>query len=71
MRENVRNAMAQNYREFEDLKSALGHVSNKLYLPMKRFVGAGKLLNDVLHVRQAQLDDYIPKNGDTRNAVEA
>ncbi len=65
VRENVRNAMSQDHVEFESLESALGHVSKKLYLPIKRFVSAGKLLNDVLHARQSRLDDFqIQREGE-------
>ena len=59
VRENVRNAMVQKPKEFEGLKEALFHVSKRLHLPMKRYVKAGKLLNEVLHSRQSRLDDFL------------
>ena len=65
MRENVRNAMAQDYMEFEDLENALGHVSRKLYLPMSRYISTGRLLDEVLHTRQSRLDDFLLNDKET------
>jgi hypothetical protein len=58
VRENVRNALARPPLEFEDMKSALEHISIKMTLPVKRFVGEGTLLNDMMHSRQATLQDF-------------
>jgi hypothetical protein len=41
VRENVRSAMLQPGQEFEDIKSALSHISQKFTLPMNRFVEEG------------------------------
>ncbi len=58
VRENVRNALARPPLEFEDMKSALEHISIKMTLPVKRFVSEGILLNDMMHSRQATLQDF-------------
>ncbi|AEG17339.1 Nre family DNA repair protein [Methanobacterium paludis] len=61
VRENVRNAMSQPPREFEDMKTALNYISLKLRLPMKRFVEQSSLLKELLQSRQTTLDSFIPK----------
>ena len=61
VRENVRNAMSQPPREFEDMKTALDYISLKLRLPMKRFVEQSSLLKELLQSRQTTLDSFIPK----------
>jgi hypothetical protein len=55
VRENVRSAMREKPSEFASLKSALGHVSTKLKLPLSRFVGTSTLLKDILKGRQTTL----------------
>jgi DNA repair protein NreA len=61
VRENVRNAMNQPSQEFEDLKSALTHVSGKFTLPLKRFIEEGALLRNMIHERQCTLRDFCSK----------
>jgi hypothetical protein len=61
VRENVRNAMNQNYREFEDMKTALSYISTKIKLPMESFVKQSDLLNELLQSRQTTLDNFIHK----------
>ncbi len=61
VRENVRNAMNQPPREFEDMKTALDYISLKLRLPMKRFVEQSTLLKELLQSRQTTLDSFIPE----------
>lgn len=58
VRENVRNAMKQQPREFEDMKSALSHISSGMKLPMDRFVEEGDLLRDLLKTRQTTLTSF-------------
>jgi hypothetical protein len=58
VRENVRNALLRRPLECEDLKSALDYISLKMTLPVQRFVREGTLLNDMLHSRQATLQDF-------------
>ena len=64
VRENVRNAMLQPGQEFEDIKTALSHISQKFTLPMSRFVEEGALLRSVLRQRQTRLADFIPPAAD-------
>jgi hypothetical protein len=58
VRENVRNAMNQPPHEFEDIRTALSHISRKFTLPVTRFVEAGDLLRDTIHMRQCTLHDF-------------
>jgi hypothetical protein len=59
VRENVRNAMLQPAREFEDAESALTHISQRLRLPLGRFIEEGTLLRDVMHKGQMTLHDFL------------
>jgi DNA repair protein NreA len=62
VRENVRCAMHQPAQEFEDIKSALTHISGKFVLPVKRFIDEGTLLRQNLCERQSTLRDFfLPK----------
>jgi hypothetical protein len=58
VRENVRNALLQRPLEFEDMRSALDHISLKMTLPLQRFVTEGTLIGDMMHSRQATLQDF-------------
>ena len=58
VRENVRNAMHQKPLEFEDMKAALGYVSTKLELPVKRFICQSDLLREELKSRQTTLSSF-------------
>jgi hypothetical protein len=58
VRENVRNAMNQKPTEFEDIRSALRHISQKFTLPMTRFIESGDLLRDTIRMRQCTLRDF-------------
>ena len=58
VRENVRNAMIQPAQEFEDMKTALQHVSERLELPVKRFIRQSDLLKDLLKSRQTTLSSF-------------
>jgi hypothetical protein len=59
VRENVRSAMQQPAQEFEDIKSALAHLSGKFVLPVKRFIDEGTLLRQNLYERQSTLRDFL------------
>ena len=59
VRENVRSALKQDPMEFEDLKSALDYVSNKLNLPLKRFIKKSNLLQELIKSRQTTLDAFF------------
>ena len=58
VRENVRNAMSQPAQEFEDMKTALQHVSERLKLPVKKFIRQSDLLKDLLKSRQTTLSSF-------------
>ena len=59
VRENVRQAMLQPYREFEDLGSALADLSSRMTLPMERFLGESTLLRSQFTCRQTTLDSFM------------
>jgi hypothetical protein len=67
VRENVRSAMRQPAQEFEDIRSALSHISEKFMLPMHRFIAEGNLLRDTLRGRQCTFRDFAvqPHDHDT------
>jgi hypothetical protein len=58
VRENVRSAMRQPAQEFEDIRSALCHISEKFTLPMQRFIEEGNLLKNTLRERQCTFRDF-------------
>ena len=58
VRENVRNAMNQPPQEFEDIRSALSHISRSFTLPVSRFIEEGELLRDTIRMRQCTLRDF-------------
>ena len=58
VRENVRAAMRQPAQEFEDIRSALTHVSESFSLPMTRFIKEGALLRETIRQRQCRLSDF-------------
>ncbi len=58
VRENVRNAMLQPGREFEDAATALGYISGRLRLPLGRFIEEGTLIRDVMRGGQKTLSDF-------------
>jgi len=55
VRENVRNAMKQEPREFDSMRSALNYVSTRLRLPISRFIRQGALIRELLSYRQTTL----------------
>jgi len=58
VRENVRSAMAEPFREFESLKEAMSHISARLALPARRFVEESNLLREVLRSRQTTFSSF-------------
>ena len=58
VRENVRNAMNQPPQEFEDIRTALSHISRKFTLPVTRFIEEGELLRNTIRMRQCTLRDF-------------
>lgn len=59
VRENVRNAMNEIPREFEDMKTALNYIESKLELPMERFKETSTLLQELIRSRQTTLDGFF------------
>ena len=63
VRENVRGAMRQPAREFEDIREVLGYLSGRFTLPMQRFIEEGELLRNTIRQRQCTLSDFMcPEN---------
>ena len=58
VRENVRHAMRQPPRLFEDLRSALGHVAGNMQLPVSRFILESTLLSSSCRLRQMRLSEF-------------
>lgn len=58
VRENVRNAMKEKALPFEDMKSALWHISSHLQLPIKKFIQESDLLKEQLKSRQTTLSSF-------------
>ncbi len=61
VRENIRSAMKQPYKEFETLKESLKYAGTQLKIPISRYVKISKLLKELLHTRQTTLDSYFKK----------
>lgn len=59
VRENIRSAMNQPYREFEDMKTSLKYISTNLRLPLDKFVKKSDLLKELLQSRQTTLDNFF------------
>lgn len=59
VRENIRSAMNQPYREFEDMKTALAYISGNLRIPLEKFVKTSDLLKELLQSRQTTLDSFF------------
>ncbi|MBN2518107.1 MAG: hypothetical protein JXB14_04635 [Candidatus Altiarchaeota archaeon] len=58
VRENVRTAMRQEFKEFANLKDILAYLSNKMRLPMPRFVDESALLKELLLYKQTTLKNF-------------
>jgi hypothetical protein len=61
VRENVRNAMRSPPREFEDMKTALAHISSRMHLPLRQFVEESTLLRQAMKTRQTTLSFFQEK----------
>jgi DNA repair protein NreA len=64
VRENVRSAMLQPAHEFEDIRSALSHISEKFMLPVQRFIEEGNLLRSTIRGRQCTFRDFGSRPAD-------
>lgn len=61
VRENVKYAMENPYKEFETLKDAVKYASTKLKIPINKYVKQSDLLNEMLHTKQTTLDLFFKK----------
>lgn len=61
VRENMKSAMSNPYKEVETLKDALKYAGTKLKIPISKYVKQGTLLNELLHTKQTTLDMYFKK----------
>ena len=61
VRENIRSAMQEEYKEFETLKESLKYAGTQLKIPISKYVKISTLLNELLHTRQTTLDAYFKK----------
>jgi DNA repair protein NreA len=62
VRENVKYAMEQPYKEFEGLKQSLEYVGNKLKIPINKYVKTSDLLKELLQSKQTTLDSFFKKD---------
>lgn len=58
VRENVRGAMNQPAKEFEEIKSVLAHVGRTFTLPVRKFIEQSVLLQRVIRERQCTFRDF-------------
>lgn len=56
VRENVRKALRNEPKKFDDLKEAILFISSLLHIPIKKWIEVSELLKNVLY--QRKLDDY-------------
>ena len=56
VRENVRRALKNEPKKFNDLKEAVLFISSLLHIPIKKWIEVSELLKNVLY--QRKLDDY-------------
>jgi DNA repair protein NreA len=64
VRENVRNAMQKEPKEFADMKAALSYISTRLWLPLARFMKESTILKELRTSRQTTLGSFSMLNGD-------
>lgn len=62
VRENVRHAMTEKPLAFDDLRSALNHLSHSFQLPVPRFIKESTVLVRSLKERQIRLSDFNPES---------
>ncbi|WP_432645713.1 Nre family DNA repair protein [Methanobrevibacter sp.] len=59
VRENIKEAMHNQYIEFETLEACLEYAGTKLKIPINKYVKQGTLMNEMLHSKQTTLDMYF------------
>ncbi|MCL2116721.1 MAG: Nre family DNA repair protein [Methanobrevibacter sp.] len=62
VRENVKYAMEQPYKEFETLKESLNYLQEKLKIPINKYVKTSDLLKELLQSKQTTLDIFFKKD---------
>ncbi|MDR0911228.1 MAG: Nre family DNA repair protein [Methanobrevibacter sp.] len=67
VRENVKFAMEQPFKEFETLKDSLNYLSTKLKIKMNKYVNTSDLLKDLLQYKQTTLDSFFKKPAKYQN----
>lgn len=67
VRENVKYAMEQPYKEFEGLKQSLEYVGTKLKIPINKYVKTSDLLKELLQSKQTTLDNFFKKDKKYQN----
>lgn len=67
VRENVKYAMEQPYKEFEGLKESLNYVGTKLKIPINKYVKTSDLLKELLQSKQTTLDNFFKKDAKYQN----
>ena len=48
-------------REFEDMGTALAHISSRMKLPLRQFVEESTLLREEMRTRQTTLSSFAEK----------
>jgi hypothetical protein len=61
VRENIKYAMENPYKEFENLKESLEYLGMKLKIPINKYVRQSNLLKELLRSRQTTLDNFFKK----------
>ncbi len=59
VRENVKHAMNQKYKEFEDLNNAIKYISTQLKMPINKYIKQSYLLEELLKSKQTTLDKFF------------
>ncbi|MDR0900752.1 MAG: Nre family DNA repair protein [Methanobrevibacter sp.] len=67
VRENVKYAMEQPYKEFEGLKESLNYLGTKLKIPISKYVKTSDLLKELLQSKQTTLDNFFKKDPKHQN----
>lgn len=61
VRENIKYAMEQPFKEFETLKNCLKYGESHLKIPISRYVKKSDLLKELLQSRQTTLDVFLKR----------
>ncbi|MGL6298318.1 MAG: Nre family DNA repair protein, partial [Methanobacteriaceae archaeon] len=61
VRENIKYAMEQPFKEFETLKDCLKYGESQLKIPISKYVKKSDLLKELLQSRQTTLDVFLKR----------